>query len=118
MRRALSRPSLPSVISARKIVPVTDSVKYAVRRSFPPNATLVIDAPAMLRKTSTGSARAFRTHAQPSPGLQTIKRPASSMAMPSGPLGPYDVKNWPALPIEPSGNNGVRQTQLPLVIAT
>lgn len=34
----------------------------------------------------------------------------SSIASPSGPLGPYEVKNWPTLPTDPSARSGIRHT--------
>ena len=46
-----------------------------------------------------------------------MRRPCVSAARPSGPLGPYEVKNWLTLATLPSGSSGTRHTQLPRVTA-
>ena len=95
--------------------PLTDSVMNSVCRSGPPNATLVVEVPAQVRSTTSGSARWFSTHTTPSPGLATMTRPALSTASPSGPLGPWDVKNALTLDTLPSSSSGTRHTWLPRV---
>lgn len=84
-------------ISDLSTVPDTDSVMKSVFISGPPKHRFVSDAPSGLVKIMSGSARWFSTHARPSPGLATNSRPAVSIVKPSGPLGPYDVKNCPTL---------------------
>src|SRR6478609_11116284 len=81
-------------------------------------ATLVQLGPAQDLMRAINSPLGANTNTCPNDACATNKRPALSMVMPSGPLGPNIEQKRPTLETLPSFINGIRQTALSRVIAT